>query len=95
MRREARPRSASSPPWPSPAASGVPGRRDRRGQAGPKRTEAGLPASSFRDLLDALATLTRNRIRLAGHDVSFDQLAEQTPLQRRALELLHVNPNSV
>jgi Transposase DDE domain len=58
-----------------------------------KRTQAGLPVSSFRDLLDALATLTRNRIRLAGHDLGFDQLAEQTPLQRRALELLQVDPN--
>ena len=60
-----------------------------------KRTASGLPASSFRDLLDALATLTRNQIRLAGHDVSFDQLAEQTPLQRRAFELLDVNPSRV
>jgi hypothetical protein len=58
-----------------------------------KRTAGELPVSSFRDLLDALATLSRNRIRLAGHDVSFDQLAEQTPLQRRAFELLGVKPN--
>ena len=57
-----------------------------------KRTASGLPASSFRDLLDALATLTRNRLRLASHEISFDQLAEQTPLQRRAFELLDVNP---
>jgi Transposase DDE domain len=58
-----------------------------------KRTAGGLPVSSFRDLLDALATLTRNRIRLAGHDVGFDQLAEQTPLQQRAFQLLEVNPS--
>ncbi len=57
-----------------------------------KRTAGGLPVSSFRDLLDALATLTRNRVRLTAHDVSFDQLAKTTPLQRRALELLDVNP---
>lgn len=61
-------------------------------KAARKRTEDGLPVSSFRDLLDALATLTRNRIRLAGHDVSFDQLSKQTPLQRRAFELLQVDP---
>lgn len=73
----------------------APTRRSQRAKAkaGTKRTEAGLPASSFRDLLDALATLTRNRIRLAGHDVTFDQLTEQTPLQRRAFRLLDINPN--
>jgi hypothetical protein len=64
-------------------------------KAARKRTEDGLPVSSFRDLLDALATLTRNRIRLAGHDLGFDQLAEQTLLQRRAFQLLDVNPNKL
>ena len=63
-----------------------------KAKAGSKRTASGLPAHSLLDLLDALATLTRNRIRLAGHPVSFDQLAEQNPLQRRALQLLQVNP---
>jgi hypothetical protein len=29
----------------------------------------------------------------ASHNVSFDQLAEQTPLQRRAFELLDLNPS--
>jgi Transposase DDE domain len=78
-----------------PADPVAPARRSQRAKAkaGTKRTEAGLTASSFRDLLDALATLTRNRIRLAGHDVTFDQLTEQTPLQRRAFQLLDINPN--
>jgi hypothetical protein len=78
-----------------PADPVAPAHRSQRAKAkaGTKRTEAGLPASSFRDLLDALATLTRNRIRLAGHDVTFDQLTEQTPLQRRAFQLLDINPN--
>ena len=79
----------------APADPVAPARRSQRAKAkaGTKRTETGLPASSFRDLLDALATLTRNRIRLAGHDVGFDQLAEQTPLQQRAFQLLGVNPS--
>ncbi len=64
-----------------------------KSKAARKRTEEGLPVCSFRDLLDALATLTRNRIRLAGHDLGFDQLAEHTPLQRRAFKLLDVNPS--
>jgi len=58
-----------------------------------KQTEDGLPVSSFRDLIDALATLCRNRICLRGTDASFDQLTETNPLQQRALELLEVNPN--
>jgi hypothetical protein len=63
-----------------------------KAKASTKHTENGLPVSSMRDLLDALATLTRNQIRLASHQLNFDQLAEQTPLQRRAFELLEVNP---
>jgi hypothetical protein len=55
----------------------------------------GFPVSSFRDLLDALATLCRNRIRLRGSQASFDQLTEANDLQRRAFELLELNPNRV
>jgi Transposase DDE domain len=75
-----------------PTAEAQRSQRAKR-KAGRKRTEDDLPVHSFRDLLDTLATLTRNRIRLAGHDLSFDQLAEQTPHQQRALQLLDVNPN--
>lgn len=58
-----------------------------------KRTQDGHPVSSLRDLLDALATLTRNRIRLHGSQTTFEQLAEATQLQARALQLLDINPN--
>ena len=61
-------------------------------KAATKRTEDHLPASSFRDLLDALGTLCRNRVRLRGAEVSFDQLTEPNQLQRRAFELLELNP---
>jgi hypothetical protein len=64
-------------------------------KAASKRTEDELPVSSFRDLLDALATLCRNRIRLRGSQASFDQLTQQNELQRRAFELLELNPNRV
>jgi len=48
------------------------------------------PARSFTSLLEHLATLTRNDLRVAGHDQSgFDLLAIPTPTQRRAFELLH------
>ena len=64
-------------------------------KASTKQTEDGLPVSSFRDLLDTLATLCRNRIRLRDSQASFDQLTEQNTLQRRALQLLELNPNRV
>ena len=64
-------------------------------KAGSKRTEDGLPVSSFRDLLDALGTLCRNRVRLRGSQASLDQLTEQNPLQKRVFELLELNPNRV
>jgi len=46
------------------------------------------PLRSFRALLDHLATLTRNRIRV-GEDTEFNQLTTPTDTQRRAFELLH------
>ena len=35
----------------------------------------------------------RNRIRLRGSQASFDQLTEANDLQRRAFQLLELNPN--
>jgi hypothetical protein len=62
-------------------------------KAASKQPEDGLPASSFRDLLDTLATLCRNRIRLRDAQASFDQLTEPNDVQRRAFQLLELNPN--
>ena len=75
----------------------APARRSPAGRrkAATKCSEDGLPLSSFRDLLDALATLTRNRVRVSGSEASFDQLAEATPLQARAFQLLGLNPSRV
>ncbi len=39
-------------------------------------------------MLDHLATLTRNTLRVTGRDGDFDLLAVPTPTQRRAFELL-------
>jgi hypothetical protein len=64
-------------------------------KAAGKQTPDGLPVSSFRDLIDTLATLCRNRIRLRGSQASFDQLTEQNKLQRRTFQLLELNPNHV
>src|ERR1019366_6572892 len=68
--------------------------RPRRSQgadtkAATKTTTDDQPAHSFTALLDHLAALTRNRLRVAGHDQSgFDLLAIPTPTGRRAFELL-------
>ena len=63
--------------------------QDADAKAATKTTTDELPARSFTALLDHLATLTRNHLRVAGHDQSgFDLLAIPTPTQRRAFELL-------
>lgn len=56
-----------------------------------KRTDDGLPLHSFRSLLDDLATLTRNTVRF-GRATTFPVLATPTTIQRRALELLGLEP---
>jgi hypothetical protein len=73
---------------PDPVA---PARRpqDADAKAATKTTTDDQPARSFTALLGHLATLTRNHLRVAGHDQSgFDLLALPTPTQRRAFELL-------
>jgi hypothetical protein len=44
----------------------------------------------FQGLLDHLATLTRNTNKVAGTEVTFDQLTEPTPTQHRAFDLLGI-----
>ncbi len=58
------------------------------------RTPEGFPVHSFGTLLAELATLTRNRVVPAGSDerAAFELLAEPTPLQARAFELIGVSP---
>jgi len=59
-------------------------------KAASKTTPDGLAARSFPDLLDHLATLTRNTLRVTSDQAGseFDLLAVPTPTQRRAFELL-------
>jgi hypothetical protein len=52
------------------------------------RTDEGLPVHSFRTLMAALGSATKARIRIGEH--AFDQLAQLTPLQERAFQLLEV-----
>jgi transposase len=53
-----------------------------------RETEEGLPVHSFRTLMAALANATRTRVRVGEH--AFDKLAQLTPLQQRAFQLLEV-----
>jgi hypothetical protein len=76
---------------PEPADPVAPAQRSQGAdhKAATKTTTDQLPATSFTALLGHLATLTRNHLRVAGHDESgFDLLAIPTPTGRRAFELL-------
>jgi hypothetical protein len=76
---------------PDPADPVAPARRSKAAdaKASTKTTTENLPALSFTGLLQHLATLTRNHLRVAGHDEpGFDLLAVPTPTQRRAFELI-------
>jgi hypothetical protein len=78
----------------TPPASGnpvTPARRSAHAQAkaSARHDPAGRPYRSFRGLLGHLATLTRNQVRFAGAAaVTVPVLAEPTPAQRQAFELI-------
>ena len=53
-----------------------------------KRNGAGEAVGSFRDVLAELSLQSKNTIRLAGTEATFDQLSQPTPVGARALELI-------
>jgi hypothetical protein len=57
-------------------------------KAAGKHDADGNPLRSFRGLLDHLATLTRNQVRYHGASTDVPVLADPTPDQRRAFDLL-------
>ncbi len=57
-------------------------------KASTKHDANGNPVRNFCDLLDHLATLTRDRIRYHDTDIEIDKLTDATPEQRRAFELI-------
>ena len=62
-------------------------------KAATRTTADGTPVHSLRTLLDHLASLTLNRVALAGNpDHLFNVTADPTPTQQRAFELLGVDP---
>ncbi len=58
-------------------------------KAARKHDPAGNPLRSFRGLLDHLGTLTRNQVRYHGASTDVPVLADPTPDQRRAFQLLN------
>ena len=63
-----------------------------RRKAASKHTADGERCHSYKSLLDELATLTRNTVRLPGASATFDKLAQPTKLQSRALDLAEHAP---
>jgi hypothetical protein len=59
-------------------------------EASTQRFADGSSVHSFRSLLAELATLTRNTVRVPNSSASFDKLANPTPFQERALQLLRL-----
>jgi hypothetical protein len=79
---------------PYPASNIDPVAKARRSPAATRkarthRTPDRQPCETLESLLDELATRTRNTIRLAGTETTFDQLTEPTQLQTQALALLN------
>jgi Transposase DDE domain len=63
---------------------------------GTRRSDDGLPVSSFRDLLDHLATMTLNLVASShAPNATITLIAKPTPLQDKALDLLAVAPARV
>lgn len=72
-----------------------PAKRSPRAEhkASDKRTEENWPVHSFQTLLDDLATLAKNRVRMSAKDaVPFERYTTPTPLQQHAFKLLGVSP---
>jgi Transposase DDE domain len=57
-------------------------------KASTKHDAAGNPVHSFQDLLNHLATLTRDRIRYHDTNIEINKLTDPTPTQRRAFDLI-------
>ena len=77
------------PSRPDPVAPARPS-LSAKAKAATKQTTTGEPVYSYPSLLTHLATLTRNTCHIngTGEQATFDKLAEPTPTQRRAFELI-------
>ncbi len=89
--RGRRPRGAraqrQSPVEPAQVSPGA------KAKADTKQTPDGFPVHSLRTLLDDLATLSLNQVTLPNDEQhEFPLLAQPTPLQQKAFDLLEIDP---
>jgi hypothetical protein len=76
----------------SPVAPADPSEAAKR-KRGARRSDDGLPLSSFRGLTDHLATMTLNLVASAhAPNATLTLTAKPTPLQEKAFQLLNVTP---
>lgn len=61
-----------------------------RQKASTRTTTTDTPAHSLETLLNHLSTLTRNTVTIGDTNITIDKLAEPTPTQRRAFNLINV-----
>ena len=67
-----------------------------KAKADTKTTAEGFPVHSLKTLLADLATLTLNQVTLPTNpDQGFPMIAQPTPLQRKAFELLEIEPTKI
>ena len=67
-----------------------------KAKADTKTTAEGFPVHSLKTLLADLATLTLNQVTLPTNpEQGFPMIAQPTPLQRKAFELLEVDPTKI
>jgi hypothetical protein len=76
------------PPQPDNPVAPAQRSADAAAKASTQHDATGNPLRSFRGLLDHLATLTRNQVRFHGTSTEIPVLAEPTPDQRRAFDLI-------
>src|SRR5262249_22562565 len=76
------------PPAPDNPVAPAPRSAQAHAKPASQRHHAGHPCHSFRGLLAHLATLTRNEVRFAGTTATVPLLAEPTPAQREAFQLI-------
>jgi transposase len=66
---------------------------EARRKARQKRTAAGEPCHSFRTLLGELALIARSTNRITGTEATFHKIAKASGVQKRALELVDLDPD--
>lgn len=91
LRRTLAPLTFTDEHRPTPTDPVAPAQRSASAarKASRRKDEHDQPVRSFRTLLDHLATLTRNDVRVTGTQTTVPILAEPTPTQRRVFELLN------